>query len=316
MKTIHSSGLLKCVLIMVTSLFFAAMPASALEQFTFYHDGEERVFLLHTPPLSTRLTGMQPLIFVLHGRGGTARNINMLTRFQFNHLADRDGFWVAYPEGIGKAWNDGREDAASKAHRREIDDVGFLQSLAAHLIANYSIDPDRIFAAGFSNGGMMCYLLANNMENLKGIATVGANFPLDLIDNWTMAYDGALIMFNGTEDSQMPFDGGCLGFLDNVGGCVLSAQATIDMFLDTNQCGDQAFATEMPDVADDGTKVIKIEHPDCPPESGVSLYVIEGGGHTWPGGRPMWWNGRTCEDINARDEIWGVFKSLGQQVVR
>ena len=48
-------------------------------------------------------------------------------------VADKERFVVAYPDGIGKNWNDGRTDGVSEAHEKHIDDVGFLRALIDEL---------------------------------------------------------------------------------------------------------------------------------------------------------------------------------------
>lgn len=39
------------------------------------------------------------------------------------------------------------------------------------------------------------------------------------------------------------------------------------------------------------------------------LYTVEGGGHTWPGGKslPEWMVGRTTRDISATQVMWAFF---------
>lgn len=44
-----------------------------------------------------------PLVFVLHGGGGTALGLIRSTKAQFNQLAERDNFIVVYPNGIEKS---------------------------------------------------------------------------------------------------------------------------------------------------------------------------------------------------------------------
>jgi polyhydroxybutyrate depolymerase len=41
----------------------------------------------------------------------------------------------------------------------------------------------------------------------------------------------------------------------------------------------------------------------------VILYTVEGGGHTWPGGKPLpeWIVGRTTNEINASRVMWEFF---------
>ena len=81
---------------------------------------------------------------MLHGGGGTVRGMVRLTKRRFNELADRDGFFVVYPQGIDKSWNEGRPDKISGAHRKGIDDVGFFRALIEHLVYEYPSDKNRI----------------------------------------------------------------------------------------------------------------------------------------------------------------------------
>ncbi len=74
-----------------------------------------------------------PLVLLLHGGGGTGEGMEKLTLGGFNRLADREGFVVVYPDGIEKHWNDGRGLEAYRAHRENIDDVGFVSALIDHL---------------------------------------------------------------------------------------------------------------------------------------------------------------------------------------
>ena len=99
------------------SCAFAARPA----KLTLRHDGLERKYLLYCPPFMLTASDLKPLLLALHGGGGTHRGMVRLTKSRFNELADRDGFFVVYPQGIDKAWNDGRGDLVSEAHRRRID---------------------------------------------------------------------------------------------------------------------------------------------------------------------------------------------------
>jgi polyhydroxybutyrate depolymerase len=69
--------------------------------------------LIYSPPIKPGHSGDRPLLFVLHGGGGTNRGMFRLTNGRFNELADRDGFFVVYPQGIDKSWNDGRLDKIS-----------------------------------------------------------------------------------------------------------------------------------------------------------------------------------------------------------
>jgi polyhydroxybutyrate depolymerase len=94
---------------------------------------------------------------------------------------------------------------------------------------------------------------------------------------------------------------------------VLSTDETIRIWRKKNRCTSEARATQLTDIAADGTCVTKIEYTQCAAESKVVLYRIDGGGHAWPDGRqylPVRLVGRTSRDINACDEIREFFRSL------
>ena len=71
-----------------------------------------------------------PLVLVLHGAFGSAREIEQVSGF--SELADREGFVVVYPNGIGlfrllRHWNAGF--CCGRAMRAGWDDMGFLLKL-------------------------------------------------------------------------------------------------------------------------------------------------------------------------------------------
>ena len=57
--------------------------------------------------------------------------------------------------------------------------MGFISALIDHLIANYPVDPDRVYAVGFSNGGAMAMQLACYLtDKIAAFGLVGSG-PLD-----------------------------------------------------------------------------------------------------------------------------------------
>ena len=275
------------------------------------HDGIERRYLMYVPPGLDNRPGSYPLIVALHGGGGTALGMVRLTLGRFNELADEHGFYVVYPQGVGKSWNDGRGDVNSRAHAERIDDVGFIGVLISQLRSEYPIDPQRIFATGISNGGLMSFRLGCSLpETIRSIAPVTASIPSAIADTCVRGSGVALILFNGTDDPLVPYDGGQIRVFGNNRGEVLSTTETIRIFVERNGCADDAQPTEMVDRSNDGTRVTALAYRDCRSKSQVLLYRIEGGGHTWPGGYQYLSErlvGRTSHDINACDEIWRFF---------
>ncbi|MBW2437552.1 MAG: esterase [Deltaproteobacteria bacterium] len=273
-----------------------------------------RQYILYQPSSRTSHLNMRPLLLVLHGGGGTNRGMLRLTNRRFNELADRDGFIVVYPQGFDKSWNDGRPDKISGAQRNGVDDVGFLRALIEDMINRYPIDAKRIFVTGISNGGLMSYQLGCSLPDIiRAIAPVTAQIPAAIAPLCRSESAVSLAVFNGTADPLVPYNGGQITVLGRPRGAVLSTDETIRIWRRKNRCNPEAVITELPDVADDGTRVTKIEYSRCKNESKVVLYRIEGGGHAWPDGRqylPVKWVGRTSRDINGCDEIWQFFRSL------
>ncbi len=87
-------------------------------------------------------------------------------------MAAAQGIAVAYPDGIGGSWNAG--GCCGQAEADDLDDVGFILALVDELVASYSIDPDRVYLTGFSNGGLLAYRLACESDRFAAIAPVGA----------------------------------------------------------------------------------------------------------------------------------------------
>jgi len=79
-------------------------PARAAAPQTIVVDGRERSFLLHRPAGAARLDA-PTLVVVRHGGFGSAARAQ--EDYRWGALADREGFLVAYPHGVQRAWNAG-----------------------------------------------------------------------------------------------------------------------------------------------------------------------------------------------------------------
>jgi len=91
----------------------------------------------------------------------------VLTHKGLNKLADKDGFIIVYPDGIELNWNDGRmdEEANDRAHRENIDDIGFISALIDTMIKDYNINPKQVTLQEFQMGAIMSYRLACELSH-------------------------------------------------------------------------------------------------------------------------------------------------------
>jgi polyhydroxybutyrate depolymerase len=235
-------------------------------------------------------------VIALHGGGGTAAGNIGFTNF--DALADREGFVVAYPQGIRRHWNDG-------AVPGQADDVGFISALIDTLAESDGIDRTRVYATGISNGAIMSFHLACAIPNkIAAIASVAGSMPAADAERCANGPVMPVLMLHGTADPLVPYGGGHVGFAGFPSRDVLPVESTVAFFATRGGCkGGKATTKLFPDVD-------RVAAQGCPPAAAVELYRIAGGGHTWPGGRqylPERFIGPTNREIDATKTIWSFF---------
>lgn len=266
-------------LIILSGILFAQLD-------TLQYDGLNRTYLLHVPRSYNKNSPM-PLVVALHNAYGGAVNFESMTGFSTR--ADESGFIVVYPGGTGSptSWNAG--GCCLSAMTNNIDDVGFISILIDTISENYNIDPDRVYAAGFSNGSIMAYRLAAELSHkIAAIAAASGQMMLDEIDP---DYPVPIIHFHALDDQSVPYNGGYAS------GCNFpSVESVIDIWIGINNC------TTEPDtfINEDGiigTKWVALDN-----NADIVLFTRPTGGHSWP-----------ANTISATDTIWNFFKDHPMQ---
>src|SRR5438876_1685433 len=123
----------------------AETPAPGDHSLTLAFGANTYTYLLHAPPGYTPRKRL-PLVIALHFYPGTGAEVR--ETIGMDARADQASFLVAYPDGIDGGFN-------ALVCCGTTDDVGFLRTLAAHLVQVWSADPDRVYLTGISNGGDM-----------------------------------------------------------------------------------------------------------------------------------------------------------------
>ena len=207
------------------------------------------------------------------------------------------------------------EEANDRAHRENIDDVGFISTLIDILIEDYNIDPERVYVTGISNGAIMSYRLACELSyKITAIAPVDGNIPHLLLHECDPIMPVSVLAINNVNDPLVPYEGGNIysSFRHLNLGKVLSVNQSIEFWVTRNKCSTKPVVIEEPDIyPKDGTRVTRNEYINHINGTEVILYSIDGGGHTWPGGfqyLPSFIVGKTCRDIDANQVIWSFFK--------
>lgn len=263
-----------------------------------------RTYRLHLPPASDG-TEPRPLLLVFHGGFETAADVEDDTGF--NRLADRNGFFVVYPVGIRRRWNDGR--VANPQAFGMPDDVAFVAQLIQHLRARFAIDPARIYATGMSNGGMFVQRLGCELsDTIAAIAPVDGTMPSRLAPGCAPMRAMSVMEFHGTKDAFVPWHGGTVRAL---GGKTLSVPDTLARWRMLDGCGEARRGSVMP--TQDPTRELRVRREasgPCRDRSEVIGYTIEGGGHTWPGGPEnlLLFSGPVTHELSATELIWAFFE--------
>ncbi|HWN17166.1 MAG TPA: PHB depolymerase family esterase [Candidatus Dormibacteraeota bacterium] len=283
----------------------AAAAERALAPHTIEIDGITRSYHLHVP--SAVGPTPAPLVLVFHGGGGTGPGTERLTRF--TALADREGFLVAFPEGVEKNWNDGREFTSSRAHRDHVDDVAFVAVLIDAIGRAHAVDPRRVYATGISNGGIFSHYLAAHLSaRIAAIAPVVGGIA-DPPDAWLRPEQPvSVLMLQGTRDPLVPYHGGAVAFGR---GKIIDTEEAARRWAALNG-GREPVREPLPADGKDRCGGLRTIYPGGRDGSEVTLVRLDGGGHTWPGGAqylPELLIGRVCRDFDATVLIWDFFKT-------
>jgi polyhydroxybutyrate depolymerase len=217
--------------------------------------------------------GALPLLLVFHGAFGSGSNMRAASGF--DDVAETRGFVVAYPDADTVNWAEGC--GCNVADRLGINDTAFVGLLIDALSAMLPIDESRVYAAGFSQGGLFTYRLACQLsERFAAAASVAAPMSVPLGNRCEPDLPISILAMQGRDDTVFPWNGGGQGAL-----AVLGAQATAERWASLNGCSPDPSVNVLPDLADDDTQVRRWIYHDCDGSSEVALYEVIGGSHTW-----------------------------------
>jgi polyhydroxybutyrate depolymerase len=261
--------------------------------------GVTRRYLLHVPKTYDR-SKPTPLVISMHpGATWPAFEMNVSG---WNDLAEQYGFIVVYPAGSGAFLGTFTRGANvwPMGPRSLGWDVRFISDLIDKLEAEYNIDANRIYANGMSNGGGMAFALSCKLsDRMAAVGVVAGAHAL----SWDRCGDPRpvpTLAFHGTADKFASYQGGSSPIAPGPFPDIPDWTARVAR---KNQCQGDPSETGIT------ANVRRLAYTNCAENASVILYTVAGGGHTWPGGKPLpeWWVGRTTHDINASRVMWEFF---------
>ncbi len=279
------------LIVCATGLLFRRALASTAHSATIDVGGRSREYILHVPA-GYNFDSPLPLVIVLHG--AIQGNASAERMSGMSALADKEGFVAVYPQGtsmMGNAptWNAG--NCCGYAQRENIDDIAFLRALIGKLEKDYRINPKRIYVTGISNGAMMSYRAACEMADV-----VAAVAPVEGAQNLVCKPSApvSVIVFHGTADRLVPFNGGSSPYQIGQRRSDTPVADAVAFWVKENGCA----ATPK---RQDSAEVHIDTYSGCKNGTGVALYAIQGGHHTWPG------TSISGVDLPATDVMWKFF---------
>jgi polyhydroxybutyrate depolymerase len=274
-------------------------------------DGRDRTYRLYVPrslPADTPV----PLLVALHGGTGSGSQFQVTSAF--DGLAEANGFLVAFPDGIGtgptetalRTWNGG--SCCGPATAKQVDDVAFVEQLLDDVAALFPVDPERTFAAGHSNGGIMSYRLACELSGR--IVAIGLQAGSLGIDRCTPAQPVSVFHLHGTADRNHPIEGG-IGADSIAGVSFRSAAASVQTLAAANGCDPAPSTTTNPINPD----LTTFTWSGCDGGVEVVLAVVDGADHAWmghPSPRP---GAAPYPDLDASIAVWSFLAAHPRRTV-
>ncbi|MEM1094851.1 MAG: PHB depolymerase family esterase [Bacteroidota bacterium] len=283
-------------------------PVTGWQESTLPHDGLVRPFRYYLPERDASKVAM-PVIFLLHGGTGSADNVLRGGSLEWPLIAEEEQAILILPNGTDPVtgapsgdelnWNDCRPQDDAPEAATTADDVGFIRQLIGWAEENFSVDTDRVYATGASNGGMMSYRLAQELDDrIAAIAAFVANEPAQS-ECRRPSRPVPVFIANGTDDPLMPFRGGAIAFGGR--GFVLSTGATVAYWTQVHGIGELPLVEQLPDLdRADGSVPTRYRYGAAGPRGApVEAYRIDGGGHLVPSiAHPV--NSRPIQGVSSR----------------
>ena len=259
-------------------------------------DGVQRDWRIYVPSSYVE-ESLIPLVLDFHGSSSSPKN--QVTLSEFEKLAELNGFIVVtpaakyIPEGGSVTWNVDK-------HQGAVDDVAFIRQLIIYLKQQYSIDPTKVYATGFSGGARMSSRLACDLsQTIAAIGPVaGVRYPEDCLPLRPVP----LITFHGKKDKVNHYE-----HQDNSPPYWrMGVNEALNGWIKNNHC--EQPAAEHVITAD----VTKLSYRNCQQQGDIVFYRSEEAGHTWPGSPSAellakYGLGKTDTDIPATELIWQFF---------
>lgn len=250
---------------------------------TIVHDNELREYILYVPSTYEALNPAA-IVFNFHGFGSNADDY--INDADMRSSSDQNGYILVYPQGScldGQShWNPNLPGTDNKSNA---DDFGFIESLIGKISGEYNVDSERIYAVGYSNGGMFSFGLALHKSEL--FAAVGSVSGTMLNCDHSSSHQIPVITINGSSDSVVPYTGS---------SDYNSVEFVLNYWNNFNNTNDSPITNS---INSNGTRIDYLGYFDGTNGASVEHYKIVGGDH--------YWFDINYQNKNTAELIWDFF---------
>lgn len=160
--------MIRCLLITFFAVFSFVAVAQTTIVDTLLIGGIRRPFRYYVPASYQQGTPA-PLVFNFHGLGSNAQSQENYG--DFRPIADTAGFIIVHPQGLTFSGTTGWFSFFDVAQIQ--GDLAFITAIMDTLSHRLTLDPDRFYSTGMSNGGFMTYDIACFMnQRFAAVASV------------------------------------------------------------------------------------------------------------------------------------------------
>ncbi len=228
-----------------------------------------RAFDLYIP--APRRRGPRPLLVMLHGCTQDPEDFAIATRM--NALADLHDFAVVYPAQSAAAngmrcWN----WFIAENQKRDQGEPSLIAGIARQVAAQYALDSQRIYIAGFSAGGAMAVVLAETYGDLFAALGVHSGIPYAARPRAAATHALPTIVFHGDADPNV----------NAAQGAEIVRQAAVR----AETAGGPLQVTARQARSAGGLDCTITSYRRDAPRARIEFWLVHGAGHAWFGGAP------------------------------
>ena len=255
-------------LFILTILALNCSDPQTLPKYTLKVDSLERQYNLFVPQEAPS-TAM-PLVVFFHG-GGMAGEM-FPQQAQFEALAEYESALLAFPQGLRVGNNEGEWQLNTRPDAQH--DIEFVIAMIEDIAVRHPVNPNRIYAVGYSLGSMFTYEVACHLsDRFAAITSFAGTMPQSPTACTPERY-APIMHLHGDSDGIISYNAPWEWKSWDEVGTMMDIPSLINFWSERYSCRGKSLSES------DSSK--HIIHSECEQSAVVEHFRIKGGDHGWP----------------------------------